>query len=164
MDMEKVMERLEQMVARQKADMEECRRKEKEEMEECRRKEKEEMEECRRKEKEEMEANRRKDREYFLVKLEFSQEKTNIMLATLYADRKTDKDDMLKEMKAIQENRKSDKEDLKAKLDANQEKAAADKEELKAAMQYMRTELDDKIQHRIENILAIVETDSSGRK
>ncbi|PNF32415.1 hypothetical protein B7P43_G04873 [Cryptotermes secundus] len=50
MDMEKFMERLEQMAARQKADMEECRRKEKEEMEENRRKEKEE----RKAEKEEM--------------------------------------------------------------------------------------------------------------
>jgi hypothetical protein len=46
-----------------------------------------------------------------------------------------------------------------AKLDANQEKAAADKEDLKAAMQSMRTELDDKIQHGVENILAIVEHD-----
>ncbi|PNF34431.1 hypothetical protein B7P43_G13239 [Cryptotermes secundus] len=102
---------------------------------------------------------RRKDKEDFLVKLESSQEKANIMLATLYADRKTDKDDMLKEMKAMQENTKTDKEDLMAKLDANQEKAAADKEELKALMQSMRTELDDKIEHRVENILAIVEHD-----
>ncbi|PNF24063.1 hypothetical protein B7P43_G08107 [Cryptotermes secundus] len=107
----------------------------------------------------EMEANRRKDKEDFLAKLESNQEKANIMLAKLYADRNTDKDDMLKEMKAMQENRKTDKEDLMTKLDANQEKAAADKEELKAAMQSIRTELDDQIQHRVENILAIVEHD-----
>ncbi|XP_033609725.1 uncharacterized protein LOC117282787 [Cryptotermes secundus] len=104
----------------------------------------------------EMKADRRKDREDFLAKLD--------------ADRKTDKE----EMKA---DRRKDREDFLAKLDVNQkqtevmltkldayqEKAEADrkadKEEIKAEMRSMRSELDDNIQHRVENILAIVEHD-----
>jgi exonuclease VII large subunit len=49
------------------------------------------------------------------------------------------------------------------KLDAYQEKAAADRKadnkEMKAAMQSMRPELYDTIQHRIENIFEIIEHD-----
>jgi hypothetical protein len=54
-----------------------------------------------------MDADRRKDKVDFLAKLESSQEKVNVMLATFYADRKTDNDNMLKEMKAMQENMKT---------------------------------------------------------
>jgi tellurite resistance protein len=74
-------------------------------------------------------------------------------------ERKKEKEEKLKEMKANQ-----GKADIMlAKLDANQEKAAADrkadKEEMKAAMQSMRSELNETIQHRIENIFAIFEHD-----
>ncbi|PNF39393.1 hypothetical protein B7P43_G13216 [Cryptotermes secundus] len=138
--MEQLFEMLKEAEANRKADMEK--------LEADRKRDKEEMEEKRRKEKEE----RKKDREDFLAKLD--------------ADRKTDKE----EMKA---DRRKDREDFLAKLDVNQkqtevmltkldayqEKATADKEELKAEMRSMRSELDDQIQHRVENILAIVEHD-----
>jgi cell division ATPase FtsA len=55
--------------------------------------------------------------------------------------------------------RKTDKEEIKtnhAKLLATME---ADRDETKAAMQYKRSELDDTIQHRIENIFDIFEHD-----
>jgi ribosomal protein L23 len=71
------------------------------------------------------------------------------LVAKMDADRKTDKEDMLKGMRANQE--KADI--MLAILDANQENVVANrkanKEEIKTAMQSMWSELDESIQHRI---------------
>ncbi|PNF33532.1 hypothetical protein B7P43_G17584, partial [Cryptotermes secundus] len=137
-DLQRIMEMLIEIKADRKVD--------KEEMETNRKKDKEDflakLDADRKVDKEETEANRKKDKEDFLAKLE--------------ADRKTDKEEMLARMDA---NMKTHQEDFLTKLDAYQEKATADKEELKAEMRSMRSQLDDKIQHKVENILAIVEHD-----
>ncbi|PNF21049.1 hypothetical protein B7P43_G08405 [Cryptotermes secundus] len=73
------------------------------------------------------EVTRKKDKEDFLVKLEFNQEKANIMLAKLDVDRKAEKDER-------EANRKKT-EDFLARLDANQEKADISHKELLAQLQ-----------------------------
>jgi chromosome segregation ATPase len=65
------------------------------------------------------------------------------------ADRKKDKEDFMAKLDA---DRKADKEERKADRET-------EKEEIKAAMRSMRSELDETIQHRIENIFHIFEHD-----
>jgi hypothetical protein len=96
------------------------------------------------------------------------------MCERLMAKMETDKEDLMVQMDAkldayqekAEAKRKEDKEDFLAKLEVNQDKADAmlakldaDKEEMKAAMQSMRSELDESIQHRIEDIFAVFEHD-----